>query len=319
MGKKSKSVLIVLSIATFIVAFLLATFYDYEISESISRLTDGKYLSDNLFGRFFESFGESPLYLIGGFSASILVRVSLKNRNLILKVFLTVLCLCLGVLAYYLLFQRITEYICEHLGKIRLYEEIKLFVSLGAIVLSLGGLALTLYLTFKISENQLKGLFAFSLCVIFTVILAQGVVQGIKGVFGRQRFRTIKVLEYYGLDGLIDYTKWFVVNGKRVVSEEMLALGIASDGYKSFPSGHTCAAAMSFTLIFLPDFLGLEKGKRVKLKGIMIGVSFLFTALVALSRIVVGAHYLTDVLFGAGWTYLSAWVSKVIMKKISKV
>lgn len=319
MGKKSKSVLIVLSIATFIVAFLLATFYDYEISESISRLTDGKYLSDNLFGRFFESFGESPLYLIGGFSASILVRVSLKNRNLILKVFLTALCLCLGVLAYYLLFQRTTEYICEHLGKIRLYEEIKLFVSLGAIVLSLGGLSLTLYLTFKISENQLKGLFAFSLCVIFTVILAQGVVQGIKGVFGRQRFRTIKVLEYYGLDGLIDYTKWFVVNGKRVVSEEMLALGIASDGYKSFPSGHTCAAAMSFTLIFLPDFLGLEKGKRVKLKGIMIGVSFLFTALVALSRIVVGAHYLTDVLFGAGWTYLSAWVSKVIMKKISKV
>ena len=162
MDKKSKSVLIVLSIATFIVAFLLATFYDYEISESISRLTDGKYLSDNLFGRFFESFGESPLYLIGGFSASILVRVSLKNRNLILKVFLTALCLCLGVLAYYLLFQRTTEYICEHLGKIRLYEEIKLFVSLGAIVLSLGGLALTLYLTFKISENQLKGLFAFS-------------------------------------------------------------------------------------------------------------------------------------------------------------
>ena len=176
-----------------------------------------------------------------------------------------------------------------------------------------------LYLAFKIPEKYLKGLIAFSFSVLLALILAQGWVQGVKNIVGRQRYRAIKVLEYNGLDSLIDYSKWFVINGKRVVTDEMLALGIATDGYKSFPSGHTCAAAMSFTLIFLPDLLGLDEQKRIKLKTIMIVVSFVFTALVALSRIVVGAHYLTDVLFGGGWTFLSAWVSKIIIKKISKV
>ncbi|MBE5741851.1 MAG: phosphatase PAP2 family protein [Clostridiales bacterium] len=319
MKQKSKLILSVTFIATFLVVFLLATFYDLEISRAICRLTGETYLSNNLFGRFFETFGESPLYIICGFATANFARGCLKIKKNWLKITLTVFCVALGVLAYYIVFQRMTEYACEHFGKIEFYEKLGTYLTCGWLVLAGGAIALTLYLTFKIPEKYLKGLIAFSFSVLIALILAQGWVQGVKSIVGRQRYRAIKVLEYHELDSLIDYSKWFVINGKRVVTEEMLALGIAKDGYKSFPSGHTCAAAMSFTLIFLPDFLGLEEGKRVKLKGIMIGVSFLFTALVALSRIVVGAHYLTDVLFGAGWTYLSAWVSKIIMKKISKV
>jgi membrane-associated phospholipid phosphatase len=222
------------------------------------------------------------------------------------------------VIAYFLLFQRTTKYICEHFDVIETYKKYKLLVVIASTLLAVGSMALIVRITFKIPEEHLKGLIAFSLCVLFSVVLAQGIVHGIKGIIGRQRYRTIKVLEYYGLNNFIDYTRWYVINGKRVVGEELLALGVAKDGYKSFPSGHTCAAAVTFVLATIPDFLNLDDKKRIRVKGILLVVALTYTSLVALSRVVIGAHFLTDVLFAGAWTYFSTVISAKISKLITK-
>lgn len=75
-----------------------------------------------------------------------------------------------------------------------------------------------------------------------------------------------------------------------------------TDAFKSFPSGHTCAAGMTYALIMLPDVLGI-RNKGVRALCWIFPVAF--TAVVAISRIVVGAHFFSDVLFGGTIAFLS--------------
>jgi membrane-associated phospholipid phosphatase len=171
---------------------------------------------------------------------------------------------------------------------------------------------------FKISEKHLKGLIAFSVAILLAIALSQGGVQGIKVFMGRQRYRTMKVLEYYGLNNLVNYTKWFEINGKGVVTEKMLALGIAKDGYKSFPSGHTCSWALIFGFAFIPDFLAISEKKRLFAKSLLLAFATITTLMLAYTRILVGAHFATDVLFAGAWTYsfivFSTWLCKKLIK-----
>ena len=61
--------------------------------------------------------------------------------------------------------------------------------------------------------------------------------------------------------------------------------------YKAFPSGHTLTAFAIATALYF----SLDKNKRLSLLPV-----FIIASLVGLSRIAVGAHWLTDVLAGAG-------------------
>ena len=319
MTKRLKFIITATCVAVIILAFILATFYDYQISEAIARLSAGEYLSDNPFGKFFEVVGEVPMYLVGAFAVANLGRASLKIKRRAFAIISFALCVLGGIFAYTLMTLRATEYIYEHANALDKFEKIKALLTLGYATISTGLTALTLYLVLKIPEKHLKGLVAFSVATLIAIAVAQGGVQGIKVFMGRQRYRTMKVLEYHGLNHLIDYTKWFEINGKRVVSQEMLSLGIAKDGYKSFPSGHTCSWALIFTLTVLPDFLAISEKKRLWAKGLLLAVSTLSTLTLAYTRILVGAHFATDVLFAGCWTYLSvilgSWISKKAILK----
>ncbi|MDE6060839.1 MAG: phosphatase PAP2 family protein, partial [Clostridia bacterium] len=66
-----------------------------------------------------------------------------------------------------------------------------------------------------------------------------------------------------------------------------------TDAFKSFPSGHTCSAGTIYALIMIPTLFGYN-GKKEKL-GATIAcwvVPIVYTMLVAISRIMVGAHYM---------------------------
>jgi membrane-associated phospholipid phosphatase len=100
-------------------------------------------------------------------------------------------------------------------------------------------------------------------------------VQLVKIFWGRVRFRDLAV-------GYSNYSPWFIPQGLT--------------GNNSFPSGHT---AMSF--MFLPLLIAVEKRgwkNPVKILTIILVLGWGF--FVALSRIIVGAHYASDVLFSTG-------------------
>lgn len=96
-----------------------------------------------------------------------------------------------------------------------------------------------------------------------------------KNLWGRVRFRDL--LSSGNCDG---FTAWFVINGK--------------NGNKSFPSGHTAGAGMSYLLMLLPF---IDK-KREKYRAVYFWCPFIYTSAVALTRLVMGAHYLSDVAVG---------------------
>lgn len=96
-----------------------------------------------------------------------------------------------------------------------------------------------------------------------------------KNLWGRVRFRDL--LSSGNCDG---FTAWFVINGK--------------NGNKSFPSGHTAGAGMSYLLMLLPF---IDK-KREKYRAVYFWCPFIYTSAVALTRLVMGAHYLSDVTVG---------------------
>ena len=100
-----------------------------------------------------------------------------------------------------------------------------------------------------------------------------------KLLWGRVRFRQL------GGD-LSLFTPWYLPQG--------------FNGFYSFPSGHTANATVIFAVSYYFRFLP-EKFRR--LKPLITAVLLLWIAIAAFSRVRVGAHYLSDVLFGAAITF----------------
>lgn len=96
-------------------------------------------------------------------------------------------------------------------------------------------------------------------------------IQPIKHLWGRVRFRD--------LDSLYSaFTPWFIPNG--------------INGNTSFPSGHSAMAWMILPLLMLVPV------SNKKLRSALLFIIILWGLIVGLSRIVIGAHYASDVLFG---------------------
>ena len=89
-------------------------------------------------------------------------------------------------------------------------------------------------------------------------------------------------------------------------------MGMPSDIYKSFPSGHTSAAAMAIVFGLVPHALGVEKKSTISWVWI---ASIAFPVLVAVSRMVVGAHFLSDVTIG-GLTTVVGYVVGLVLSPI---
>lgn len=138
----------------------------------------------------------------------------------------------------------------------------------------------------------------------------------IKEPVGRMRFRAInsEVGQRLINAGLVKgYTPWYISNGQpneAIINRFVDVYPGASDAFKSFPSGHTCAAGMSYALIMLPDVVDFKHKKAGKIACWVTPIAI--TMLVAISRIVVGAHYMSDVTFGGTF----AFISFIIMREI---
>jgi undecaprenyl-diphosphatase len=105
---------------------------------------------------------------------------------------------------------------------------------------------------------------------------------------GRAAIRPVVVMAITGVLGVLLYKvlKKVCVRERPFITHSSISLAIAPLDRYSFPSGHTLHA-VCFTIIACSAFPGWS------------WVLVPFTVLVGLSRLVLGLHYLSDVLVGA--------------------
>lgn len=122
--------------------------------------------------------------------------------------------------------------------------------------------------------------------------------EGIKIVWGRERMRHL--IETNNFD---NFTPWYKPQAFTSDNE-----------FKSFPSGHTSGAAMSYLTMLLP--YASEKAKEKK--ALCFIFPFVYTSLLALTRMMMGAHFLTDVTAGAIITFTVITVATAVVDKVKK-
>ncbi len=318
----------IISICCFVVVFAviiaLASVFDYQISEIMTKgsLDAGEYISHGFYAVAGEVLGTSPLYIVAALSMGIMfwfcLRIIPKKPLAILG---SIAAAVLIVVAWWFFFKDIVGYLFEHAANIAHGEQAEVYefrhafgVRLVEVLMALCVASLTIFAFKGIKEEHLKKLFWMVVAFVSAAVVAL-LILNIKGPVGRMRFRAINssVGENLVRDGIVGYTPWYKANGQP--SADIIRMFTdrwpgASDAFKSFPSGHTCSAAMSYAVIMLPDVIDFKHKKAAKV--ICWVTPIVITGLVATSRIVAGAHYMSDVTFGGTIAFLCMLIAREI-------
>ena len=125
--------------------------------------------------------------------------------------------------------------------------------------------------------------------MVLAVWVAQAIILNVivKPLWSRPRMRVIEVT--HGLE----FQPWWVIGNPDKWT--YIATGVIKDGFKSFASGHTAHAAIGLMLAGLPAAAFKEKPSR---RRVVFWTAAVVAALVAFGRIVIGAHFLSDVSCG---------------------
>lgn len=238
------------------ISMIIGSFFDLEINKLL-------YLRGNIIPNTFKLLGEFPMILILATACLIYIRSYKKNENIPIRILMFVIAIgfsfgsSLTTLAYF--------------GYKNIIVSIFIFVFY---------ISVAFVLSSDIKDESIEKIRNYCLFAITSIIIIFLAFTLLKEVFGRTRFYTMHINMDYSR-----FTNWWVITGNG-----------GDDIYKSFPSGHSGAAASSLVLIFIPEIF--KNNKLIKKNKIFfILFPILWTIFVQWSRILDGAHYLTDVSF----------------------
>jgi membrane-associated phospholipid phosphatase len=250
---------------------------DYVISE---RLVN----PHSVWAEIFNMFGELP------FTLGMLIFVTVlygghKRTSKTKTILLSVISYPFILLFSYLVVIMPIRYYFEFDGGIP--NSMQIVASVLALVLFISTLILINKKDTEFFSQYKKASLILGLLVITEVIL----VNVLKMVWARPRMRSISSIE--------QFKYWWEVNGFLNLEE-----------FKSFPSGHT---ANAFAMIAGVEFISEEK-ETLKNKWLIF--AFSWGILTAFSRVVLGAHFVSDVIFGGVVTITLFWIiSKAVKGK----
>ncbi len=198
-----------------------------------------------------------------------IILFGLTMFNLVKKDFHKVLSILITFIGSLLLILISSSYIIHFNGLIIL------ILSLLSILLCF----VLLYFSQRISKEFYQKSLPFVCTYFVTCCLATAVVFTIKTFVGRVRFEDLNA-DYSA------FTRWYVING--------------ITGNYSFPSGHVCSASTILCWNNLPKCFSLNKKQKI----ILYSITSLHILLTATTRVILGRHYASDVLFAFGIVYL---------------
>lgn len=260
----------VLFAAGFAALLLLFTFLDLPLSKALFH-------PESPFGNMFAGFAELPCTLLGVFSCAALV-VTRKREN---KVLSAVSLVGFGLLT--LLFSLMAGFL-----PLNYLPLPKAFLLMG-VVYAVAALVLSLRLAGR-DEESAATLRRLAVLGILLVLAAMVIINIVKIFWGRPRMRSMS-------DPDAQFVFWFIPQG--------LAAG---EEFKSFPSGHSANAACILWITLLPALFPRLRTKRAYTA--LNCTAYGWIVLTMVSRIIMGAHFATDVLMGAGITALCFYLLK---------
>ncbi len=262
------------------------SFCDYQISLAL-------YDETNIIANLFAAYGEFPTYL-GLVMAGVMSLAYHDQQKLgfgIIQCIVGIISLAYGV---YRVFYTPSKYLDCSLVVI-------VIVGIAILVLIIG-------LTLKLCEGADPEMIRkISLIILLTIIAEVAVVNIIKNLWGRPRMRLV------ANDSRACFMPWYSPDGS--LKEALVAAGVEAGEFKSFPSGHTANAATILLLTLLPYIKPELEQHRNKL----FWIGFVFACIVGFTRIIMGAHYLTDVTMGFAISFgIMLLVSRLILGRKPK-
>ena len=261
------------------VMLAMGTFVDYQVAQAI-------YAPDNPLVIFVSSLGLVPMAYPACLLIGVLLQRSLASQKpQALRVAGAVLCVALAMLLGALATMALLS-VRDGFGGL-VGAELPAFARMG-IGIAIGcGLCALGFGAGK--ANDAEDLARRVLMVVVVLLASYVVVEIVKNFMARPRPRVL----FAGYDG-IEFSPWY----SRSSGTEgfMAAYGLEKDAFKSFPSGHSLQAAF-----FIAAFYGLSlvyPGLKQKL-GIALAVEIVFALAVMACRMILGAHFLSDVCAGA--------------------
>ena len=228
---------------------LTGTFVDLNLSHMV-------FSKNSPFGFFLELFGELPLSILATSAALYKVQSYWSEK----KVSAVIHAIVAG------LFSLMSAFQIPHYLKMT-------SIPLSALIFVIMIVGLS-FIVKKFPKNDEK-LLKFASIIIFVAFMNILVINVIKQVWGRERYRhMVEINDFSG------FSPWYLPQG--------IAAG---EEWKSFPSGHSANASIVMLLALYP-FKDLKTTQKV-----FVGVAA-YTTLVQVSRIMQGAHFLSDVTMG---------------------
>lgn len=250
-----------ITIIFIIIMMIIGTFFDLSISKAL-------YDQNNIFGNILAAFGECPSSL--GFVASGTMIIIGRNKDNKIK---NILGIILGL--WFIL----SGSLMASLLPVN-YLDIPIILS---IIIGLTCSILTILLITKLAKNTDRQTIIKLASVFIIVILANIIIINIiKIPWGRARYRLVAVNDQ------AYFMPWYQPG--TTLKDTLVAQGVLKEEFKSFPSGHTANASCMLLISLLP----VLSSKLTNKKNILFIAGIIWTCTVALSRIIMGAHYLTD-------------------------
>ena len=268
MLKKYKTDIIIFYVAA-LAALLAALFWDLELDKILNNPED-------IFSIWFQNTGEIPSRLICPIAGTVLFytyKTKLEQA--------AGLIICLSGSAYF----------GYYIGKYFFIEENRMLFSI-IYGLGFGIVCLILGQLINVPDKYRELIRKAAILGIIVMFLQLAVVEGLKYLWGRVRFRDLIAAGSYDA-----FTPWYKING--------------INGNKSFPSGHTAGAGMSYLIMLLPYISDKWKNRTQ----ICFWTAFIYTSVVAFTRLVMGAHYLSDVTAGGIISFTIVIVSIKMFEK----
>ncbi len=239
---------------------MIYSYSHYTISHAIIN-------ENSLWGRFFDIFGEIPA--MGGIILAVTLLYGGRNRNVkwwnIVSSIISIL--FISLFSFFMTFNIVRYIFHEDIGAITPLAYIMM------VIVSLGIIITALYFA-HVKGHEFVGFKKHAWLLILLVFSEMIFANIIKSIWARPRMRSITDIS--------DFNHWYEINGWTNDNE-----------LKSFPSGHTANAFVVLAyMMFIPYI------KSIKMNYFLIG-AVIWGTLVALSRVVLGAHFLSDVLVGS--------------------